>query len=230
MRFGVVTLFPEMFAAVTDFGVSGRAFREGLAFLETVSPRDFTSDRHRTVDDRPYGGGQGMLMLADPLLQATRQLQGGEEFTVGGRRPKTVYFSPRGRRMTHQLIAENATAGSLVMVCGRYEGVDQRFIDLAVDEEWSMGDFVVSGGEYAALAAIDAITRLLPGALGHQNSAVDDSFVNGLLEGPQYTRPEVFEGVQVPEVLLSGDHARILAWRKAKSLELTRRLRPDLLD
>lgn len=230
MWFGVVTLFPEMFSAVTGCGVSGRAFRNDIVQLVTASPRDYAENRYGTVDDRPYGGGAGMLMMAGPLKAATERLHEQSAVVVASsRKLKTVYFSPQGRRLTQDMLESESRTDGLVFVCGRYEGVDQRFIESCVDEEWSLGDFVLSGGEFAALAVIDALTRLQPGALGHADSAPNDSFGNGLLEGPQYTRPETFEGRQVPEVLLSGDHARIAAWRRNKSVETTRSRRPDLI-
>ena len=224
MRFGVVTVFPEMFAALTDYGVSGRAVRTGLVQVELWNPRDFTRDRHRSVDDRPYGGGPGMVMMAPPLCAAIRAAR-----AALGVAAKVVYLSPQGTRLTQRRIeAMVADAAPLVLVAGRYEGVDERVIEAEVDEELSLGDYVLSGGELAAMAVMDAAIRLLPGALGHEESALQDSFAGGVLDCPHYTRPEVFEGRAVPEVLLSGDHARIARWRHEQALARTRARRPDL--
>jgi len=221
---GVITLFPEMFAAVTEYGVTGRAFRDGLARMRFWNPRDYTHDRHRTVDDRPYGGGPGMLMKVEPLrdaLQAARAAM-GEGATV-------VYLSPQGRRLDQQGVLELAARAPLVLLCGRYEGVDERLVEQEVDEEWSLGDFVLSGGELAAMALVDAVLRTVPGVLGHANSAGEDSFADGLLDCPHYTRPEELAGTRVPEVLLSGDHERIRRWRRQQALGRTWLRRPDLL-
>jgi tRNA (guanine37-N1)-methyltransferase len=223
-RFGVVTIFPEMLDPLVDFGVSGRALREGVARLETWNPRDFTEDRHRTVDERPYGGGPGMVMSAPPLCAAIRAAR-----AALGEDTRVVYLSPQGRGLTQARAAEFAdSAAPLLLVAGRYEGIDERVIALEVDEELSIGDYVLSGGELAAMVVLDAVIRLLPGALGHGESAVQDSFSEGLLDCPHYTRPEVFEGLQVPEVLLSGDHERIRRWRREQAEERTRQRRPDL--
>ena len=223
-RFGVVTIFPEMLDPLIDFGVSGRALREGVARLETWNPRDFTRDRHRTVDERPYGGGPGMVMAAPPLCAAIRASRAalGEETRV-------VFLSPQGRPLTQARVAEFAASDRpLVLVAGRYEGIDERVVALEVDEELSLGDYVLSGGELAAMVVLDAVIRLLPGALGHGESALQDSFSEGLLDCPHYTRPEVFEGLPVPEVLLSGDHERIRRWRREQAEQRTRQRRPDL--
>lgn len=223
-RFGVVTIFPEMLDPLIDFGVSGRALREGVARLETWNPRDFTRDRHRTVDERPYGGGPGMVMAAPPLCAAIRAARAalGEDTFV-------VFLSPQGRRLTQARVAEFAASDRpLVLVSGRYEGIDERVVALEVDEELSLGDYVLSGGELAAMVVLDAVIRLLPGALGHGESALQDSFSEGLLDCPHYTRPEVFEGLPVPEVLLSGDHERIRRWRREQAEQRTRQRRPDL--
>ena len=225
MQFGVVTVFPEMFAALTDYGVSGRAVRTGLVQVELWNPRDFTRDRHRSVDDRPYGGGPGMVMMAPPLCAAIRAAR-----AALGVAARVVYLSPQGTRLTQRRIeATVADAVPLVLVAGRYEGVDERVIAAEVDEELSLGDYVLSGGELAAMALMDAAIRLLPGALGHEESALQDSFADGVLDCPHYTRPEVFEGRAVPEVLLSGDHARIARWRREQALARTRVRRPDLV-
>jgi tRNA (guanine37-N1)-methyltransferase len=226
IRFDVVTLFPEMFAAVSESGISSRARAAGLWSLRLWNPRDFTADRHRAVDDRPYGGGPGMVMLAEPLekaLDAVRDAGGG----------KVVYLSPQGRKLDHEAVMELAGRTAITLLCGRYEGVDERLIARRVDEELSVGDFVLSGGELAAMALIDAVVRQLPGALGDAQSAVEESFAAGLLDCPQYTRPEVWpegeNGLRVPEVLLSGHHDNIRRWRLKQSLGRTWLKRPDLL-
>jgi tRNA (guanine37-N1)-methyltransferase len=225
MQIALVSLFPEMFAAVSDHGVTGRAVRQGLLELSHRNPRDFTSDRHRTVDDRPYGGGPGMVMMIDPLQQAiaaARAALGGDA--------KVIFLSPQGRRFDHRVALELAREPALVLIAGRYEGVDERLLQAEVDEELSIGDYVLSGGELAAMVVIDAITRQLPGALGHELSAQEDSFADGLLDCPHYTRPEVYQGRQVPEVLLSGNHEEIRRWRLKQALGRTRERRPDLLE
>ncbi len=226
IRFDVVTLFPEMFAAVTHSGIPSRAMEAGLWSLGLWNPRDFTTDNHRTVDDRPYGGGPGMLMLAGPLdrtLDAVREAGGG----------KVVYLSPQGRKLDHGKVMELAGRQAVTLLCGRYEGVDERLLRRRVDEELSIGDYVLSGGELAAMAVIDAVVRQLPGALGDGQSAVQESFVEGLLDCPQYTRPETWPeggaGERVPEVLLSGHHENIRRWRLKQALGRTWRRRPDLL-
>ena len=223
-RFGIVTIFPEMFDALTGFGVAGRAIREGLAELRLWNPRDYTRDRHRSVDDRPYGGGPGMVMMAEPLCAAIREAR-----AAAGPGARVIHLSPAGRVLTQACAAELAQdAAAVVLVAGRYEGIDERVIESEVDEELSIGDYVLSGGELAAMVVMDAVIRLLPGALGHEQSAEQDSFADGLLDCPHYTRPEVFEGRAVPEVLLSGDHARIARWRREQSVARTRARRPDL--
>lgn len=227
-RFDVVTLFPEMFAALSDFGISRRAAARDLWQLACWNPRDFTQDAHRTVDDRPYGGGPGMVMLADPLSQAiaAARLAQEREAGAGGR---VVYLSPQGQPLDHAGVVRLAQEPSLTLLCGRYEGIDQRLIDAEVDEEVSVGDFVVSGGELPAMLLMDAIIRLLPGALNDADSAEEDSFATGLLDCPHYTRPEVLAGHAVPGVLLSGNHADIRRWRLKQSLGRTWLRRPDLL-
>ena len=232
MRFDAISLFPEMFDAVLDHGITRRALDRGLYRFNAWNPRDFTSDPHRTVDDRPYGGGPGMLMRAEPLDQAISAIEtelASEELT-----PWVLHFSPRGRPLTHQRVMELKDAAlsqnrALVLLCGRYEGIDERLLQRRVDEEISLGDFVLSGGELPALALMDAIIRQLPGALNDADSAVEESFAGGLLDCPHYTRPEVWQGLAVPEVLKGGHHAAIAAWRLQRSLELTRRHRPDML-
>ena len=222
IRFDVVTLFPEMFAALTHSGISGRALDTGLWSLGLWNPRDFTRDNYRTVDDRPYGGGPGMLMLAEPLekaLDAAKEAGGG----------KVIYLSPQGRKLDHAKVMELAGRSAVTLLCGRYEGVDERLIRRRVDEELSLGDYVLSGGELAAMAVIDAVVRQIPGALGCEQSAAEESFANGLLDCPQYTRPEAYEGENVPEVLLSGHHENIRRWRLKQALGRTWLRRPDLL-
>jgi len=225
MQIAVVSLFPEMFAAVSDHGVTGRAMEQGLVTLHQLNPRDYTVDNHRTVDDRPYGGGPGMLMKIDPLQQA---IAAGREAVGEGAR--VVYLSPQGQRFDHGRAMELAQESALVLVAGRYEGVDERLIAAEVDEELSIGDYVLSGGELAAMVVIDAVTRQLPGVLGHELSAQEDSYANGLLDCPHYTRPEDYAGQKVPAVLLSGDHERIRRWRLQQALGRTLERRPDLLS
>ncbi len=232
MRFDVISLFPEMFAAITDCGITGRACRQDIYSLHVTNPRDFTQDVHKSVDDRPYGGGPGMVMLAEPLAQAIRQVRQMQQ--EEGLQPHVIHLSPRGKPLTHEKVMQLAGKQGLILLASRYEGVDQRLLDTLVDEEISIGDYVLSGGELPAMTLIDAIVRQLPGALGDADSATEDSFVNGLLDYPHYTRPEVLylgggEGLVVPEVLKSGNHAKIKAWRLKQSLALTRAKRPDLL-
>ncbi|KIO36147.1 tRNA (guanosine(37)-N1)-methyltransferase TrmD [Shewanella sp. cp20] len=225
MWLGVVTLFPEMFRAVTDFGVTGRAVSNGLLELQTWNPRDFTHDRHRTVDDRPYGGGPGMLMMVQPLRDAIHAAK-----AAAGDEAKVIYLSPQGRKLTQQGVEELAKSERLILVCGRYEGIDERIIQTEVDEEWSIGDYVLSGGELPAMTLIDSVSRLVPGVLGKQASAEQDSFSDGLLDCPHYTRPESLDGIDVPAVLLSGNHENIRRWRLQQSLGRTLLRRPELFE
>ena len=225
MWIGAVSLFPDMFSAVTDYGITGRAVREGLLTFNSWNPRDFTHDRHRTVDDRPYGGGPGMLMKIQPLRDAIHAAR-----TSAPGKACVVYLSPQGERLDQSVVESLAAEQQLILVAGRYEGVDERLIAAEVDREVSLGDFVLSGGELAAMAVIDAVTRLIPGALGHAQSAEQDSFADGLLDCPHYTRPEVYEGQAVPEVLLGGHHEQIRRWRLKESLRRTSERRPDLLE
>ena len=223
IRFDVITLFPEMFAAITQGGITSRALQAGLWQLATWNPRDFTTDNDRTVDDRPYGGGPGMVMLAEPLekaLDAARAAGGG----------RVVYLSPQGRKLEQGRVMELSKEASLTLLCGRYEGVDERLLERRVDEELSLGDFVISGGELAAMALIDACVRQLPGALGDERSALEGSFAEGLLDCPHFTRPELYEGRRVPAVLLSGHHAEIGRWRLKQALGRTWLRRPELLQ
>lgn len=228
LNIAVVTLFPEMLAAVRDYGVTGRAVENGLLSIEVVNPRDFTADAHRTVDDRPYGGGPGMVMMVQPLQDAVAE---AIQCLPGGK-TRVVYLSPQGRRLNQARVGRLAQAAEqgLILVAGRYEGVDERFINTCVDEECSIGDYVLSGGELPAMVLIDAMARTLPGVLGHEDSAAADSFAGGLLDYPHYTRPENLDGQSVPEVLLSGDHERIRRWRLQQALGRTWLRRPDLLD
>lgn len=229
MKFEIVTLFPEMFSAITDYGVTGRAVKNGLIELGYTNPRDFTQDLHRTVDDRPYGGGPGMLMLVEPLLAAIASAK-GRLASAGVESPKVVYVSPQGRPFNQAAAQGFSRQQGMVFLCGRYEGIDERVIEMAVDEEWSIGDYVLSGGELPVMSIIDATARLLPGVLGHKDSAVEDSFFHGLLDCPHYTRPEVYDERPVPKVLLSGHHGEIRRWRLKQSLGRTWERRPDLLQ
>jgi tRNA (guanine37-N1)-methyltransferase len=223
VRIDVITLFPEMVEQVIKYGVVGRAADQNLLDLECWNPRDYTADKHRTVDDRPYGGGPGMLMKVQPLedtIQAVRQKNPQAQL---------VYLSPQGKPVDQDMLAKQVDAGSVIFLCGRYEGIDERLVQQEVDQEWSIGDYVISGGELAAMVCIDAMTRLLPGALGHEQSAQQDSFSDGLLDYPHYTRPEEYKGIKVPEVLMNGNHRHIEDWRERQSLGRTWQRRPDLL-
>jgi len=227
LKFDLVTLFPEMFTAITGYGITSRALQQDIYAVRLWNPRDFTTDNHKTVDDRPYGGGPGMVMLTEPLqqaIQAARSAQAAENVATW-----VIHLSPAGRPLTHEKVMQLSKKPGLVLIASRYEGVDQRLLDAEVDEEISIGDYVLSGGELPAMALIDAIVRQLPGSLGDSDSAIEDSFVDGLLDCPHYTRPEQYNGVKVPEVLLSGNHAKIKQWRLKMSLHRTRDQRPDLL-
>ena len=231
MQLGIVTLFPEMFTAVTESGISGRAIRSGLMNLEYFNPRDYTSDKHRTVDDKPFGGGPGMLMKTEPLVAAINAAkQFVSERQTGVENIKVIYLSPQGKTLKQDSIIDLAQRKSMVLLCGRYQGIDNRVLENEIDEEWSLGDFVISGGELAAMTLVDAMTRLQPGALGDEGSALEDSFSNGLLHSPEYTRPQSFDGNEGPAVLLSGDHEAIRRWRLKQSLGMTWLKRPDLLS
>jgi tRNA (guanine37-N1)-methyltransferase len=228
MQFDVVTLFPEMFRALTDWGITSRAAKQQRYTLRTWNPRDFTTDNYRTIDDRPYGGGPGMVMLAKPLEAAIGAAQAAQaEQGVGA--PRVLLMSPQGKPLTHERAVQFAQEPGFVILCGRYEAIDQRLIDRHVDEEVSLGDFVLSGGELPAMALMDAVVRLLPGVLNDALSAVQDSFVDGLLDCPHYTRPEEYEGERVPDVLLGGHHAEIEQWRRREALRNTLSKRPDLI-
>jgi tRNA (guanine37-N1)-methyltransferase len=224
MRAGIVTLFPDMFAALSEFGVSSRAIRDGLAELSFWNPRDYSIDKHKTVDDRPYGGGPGMLMKTGPLEGA---INAAKQHLPGA---SVLYLTPQGKPLEQSAVNQLARRDSLILLCGRYEGIDERVIETQVDEEYSLGDYVLSGGELAAMVCLDAIIRLQPGALGHEESAGQDSFMNGLLDCPHYTRPEEFAGKVVPPVLLSGDHEAIRKWRLKQSLGRTWERRPELIE
>ncbi|MFQ5469552.1 MAG: tRNA (guanosine(37)-N1)-methyltransferase TrmD [Gammaproteobacteria bacterium] len=226
MRINVITLFPQMFDALTENGITGRAIERGLLQLELTNPRDFTRDVHRTVDDRPYGGGPGMVMMYQPLHEAITHVR-----SVLNKPCRVIYLSPQGRRLSQAVIDEFITdAKDLVFVAGRYEGIDERLVFADIDEELSIGDYVLSGGELAAMVVIDAITRQIPSALGHEESANQDSFINGLLDYPHYTRPEEVDGIQIPPVLISGDHEKIRRWRLKNALGKTWLKRRDLLE
>lgn len=225
MWIGVISLFPEMFRAITEHGVTGRAVKSGLLQIECWNPREFTHDKHRTVDDRPYGGGPGMLMMVQPLRDAIHAAK-----QAAGDGAKVIYLSPQGRKLTQAGVTELATNQKLILVAGRYEGIDERVIQTEVDEEWSIGDYVLSGGELPAMTLIDAVSRLVPGVLGDQASAEQDSFTDGLLDHPHYTRPEVLEGLAVPEALTSGNHEVIRRWRLKQSLGRTWQRRPELIN
>lgn len=224
MRFDVVTLFAQMFSSLTEYGVTRRAFENQRYEINFWNPRDYTHDRHKTVDDRPYGGGPGMVMLYQPLKDSFAALQ-----TALGKKPYVIYLSPQGKPLTQSKVVELAQMEQITLLCGRYEGIDERVIETFVDEEISIGDFIVSGGELPAMMLMDAVIRTLPGVLNHELSAEQDSFSDGLLDCPHYTRPEEIDGMQVPKVLLEGNHAKIAEWRKQQQLERTKARRPDLL-
>ena len=224
MRVDVITLFPELVQQVASCGVVGRAAQQGLLELHCWNPREYTLDRHRSVDDRPYGGGPGMLMKVQPLQDAIAAARQQNP------QARLVYLSPQGRLLKQRMLAEEAARGSVILLCGRYEGIDERLIQREVDEEWSLGDYVISGGELAAMVCIDAMTRLLPGALGDDESAQQDSFSEGLLDCPHYTRPEEYRGDRVPQVLMNGNHRDIVTWREQQALGRTWQRRPDLLQ
>ncbi len=224
MRFDIVTVMPGMFNAIKEYGVSSRAVEQGTIQIECHNPREHTTDRHNTVDDRPYGGGPGMVMKAEPLLASIQKVKA--QAAAG---TKVAYLSPQGKTLTQADACELAQRPGMILLAGRYEGVDERLIDAVVDEEWSIGDYVLSGGELGAMVLIDAVARMVPGVLGHEQSAQQDSFMDGLLDCPHYTRPEVFEGKAVPKVLLSGNHKAIAEWRRMQALGRTQARRPELI-
>lgn len=224
LQFGVITLFPEMFRAITDYGITGRAIADERMSLQCWNPRDYTQDRHRTVDDKPYGGGPGMVMLMEPLRSAIRDARKALP------EAKVLYCSPQGRRLDQAGVEMLAARQQLILVAGRYEGIDERLLATDIDEEWSIGDYVLSGGELPGMVMIDALARCQPGVVGDADSVAADSFATGLLDYPHYTRPEVMDGQAVPEVLLSGDHERIRRWRLKQALGRTWLRRPDLIQ
>ncbi|MGK2946020.1 MAG: tRNA (guanosine(37)-N1)-methyltransferase TrmD [Candidatus Malihini olakiniferum] len=224
MWIGVISLFPNMFHAIVNYGVTGRAVKNSLLNIQCWNPRDFTYDKRRTVDDRPYGGGPGMLMMAQPLWDAIHEAKIAAGDGVG-----VIYLSPQGRTLDQQGVRQLATHQKLILVCGRYQGIDDRVIRNEIDEEWSIGDYVLSGGELPAMVVIDSVSRLIPGVLGHASSAEEDSFADGLLDCPHFTRPTMLENMEVPLVLLSGNHVEIRRWRLKQSLGRTWLKRPELL-
>jgi tRNA (guanine37-N1)-methyltransferase len=222
MRFNVITLFPEMFSAIKDEGVISRGIKKSLLSVNTYQLRDFSDNKHRNIDDKPYGGGAGMVMQVKPIRDCINKIKQDKPKT------KVIYLSPQGKKLTHKLAKELSTLGSITLLCGRYEGVDERVIKNDIDIEVSIGDYVISGGELAAMVLIDAVSRQIPGVLGNQES-LNDSFANGLLDYPHYTRPEVIDGQSVPEVLLSGHQANIDAWRQSQAIQNTQKKRKDLV-
>lgn len=223
MWFYVITIFPEMFYAITNYGVTGKAIHKKIINIQLFNPRDFTDNKYKSVDDRPYGGGPGMLMSVKPLYSAIQHAKDLSKTAV------VIYLSPQGRRLNQKKILEIVKKKKIIFVCGRYEGIDQRIIDNQVDEEWSIGDYILTGGELAAMVAIDSISRFIPGVIKKKQSVQEDSFFNDLLDYPHYTRPQVIKNMKVPEILLSGNHDKIRLWRLKKSLEKTWTKRPDLL-
>jgi tRNA (guanine37-N1)-methyltransferase len=226
--FAVITLFPEMFAALRDHGVCGRALARQQASLLCINPRDFTEDNYRRIDDRPFGGGPGMVMMAEPLARAIRHAR-GQAVAAGCQRPLVVYLSPQGQTFREAAVAGFQAHDALILLCGRYEGVDERLLAHYVDQEWSIGDYVLTGGELPAMVMMDSLIRRIPAVMGDDQSAEQDSFVDGLLDCPHYTRPEVFEGQEVPAVLRSGHHAAIAQWRFVQRYQRTQQRRPDLV-
>lgn len=229
MHFGIISLFPSMFQAL-QYGIVGRALENRLVSIELWNPRDYTLDKHRNVDDRPYGGGPGMVMMVQPLQAAIQAAKASLSVLSPSAKTKVIYLSPQGQQFNQAAASQMASENKIIFVAGRYEGVDERLIETEIDEQWSIGDYVLSGGELAAMIMIDAIVRLLPGALGHNESALQDSFSNDLLDCPHYTRPEVINGLAVPEVLLNGNHEAIKRWRLKQALAKTWKNRPDLLQ
>ncbi len=230
MWIGVISLFPEMFKAVSEFGVTGRAIKHDLLNIQCWNPRDFTFDKHKTVDDRPYGGGPGMLMMVQPLRDAIKSAKEAVPADSAKNGVKVIYLSPQGRKLDQAGVEALAKNQNLILVCGRYEGIDERLIEAEIDEEWSIGDYVLTGGELPAMVLIDSVARFIPGVLGKQASAQEDSFAQGLLDCPHYTRPEILENKPVPPVLMSGNHEEIRKWRLKQSLKRTWERRPELLE
>lgn len=229
MRFDVITLFPDMFDAIRQYGVTGKAMENGLVELNCWNPREYTQDKRSTVDDRPFGGGPGMVMMVQPLREAINKAKATAKAATSAD-SHVIYLSPQGRKLDYDGLKTLSTKKSLVLLTGRYEGIDERIIETDVDEEWSIGDYVLTGGELPAMVIIDALTRLIPGALGHEDAAVQDSFVDGILDCPHYSRPVDIDGQAVPEVLLSGNHKLIEQWRRKQALGRTWLKRPDLLE
>ncbi len=225
--FGIISLFPDMFDAIFNYGITSRAVKQGLVETHICNPRAFTSDRHRTVDDRPYGGGPGMLMKMQPLVDAITSTK--KAASEAGIEAKVIYLSPQGKPLKQPHVEQMAKQPGLILLAGRYEGIDERLITQQVDEQWSIGDYVLSGGELPAMVLMDAVIRQIPGALGHEQSAQQDSFSQGLLDYPHYTRPEQYQGMKVPEVLLSGHHEQIAKWRLKQALGRTWLTRPELI-
>ncbi len=233
MWIGVISLFPEMFKAVSEYGVTGRAVKHDLLEIQYWNPRDFTLDKHKTVDDRPYGGGPGMLMMVQPLrdaIKAAKKIAQSKSNPDNSPVTKVIYLSPQGRKLDQKGVEALAQNQNLILVCGRYEGIDERLIETEIDEEWSIGDYVLTGGELPAMVLIDAVARFIPNVLGKLESAQEDSFAQGLLDCPHYTRPEILENLAVPPILISGNHAEIRKWRLQQSLERTWLRRPELLE
>tara|TARA_S200000501_G_C20827184_1_gene745490 strand:+ start:225 stop:992 length:768 start_codon:yes stop_codon:yes gene_type:complete len=228
MQFDVITLFPEMFSALTSFGVTGRAFEKKVCEINLWNPRDFVNNKHRSVDDRPYGGGPGMVMLSEPIEMAIKAAKDRHK-KLGLLKTMSIFLSPHGLKLEQNKIKSLLSEKGLVLLCGRYEGVDQRLLDLYIDQEISVGDFVVSGGELPAMTLMDALIRQIPGSLNDAKSKDEESFENGLLDFPQYTRPLVYKGLDVPEELLSGNHRKIKIWRRKRSLEYTQKKRPEMI-
>jgi len=226
MRFDIITVFPDLFSGVLDCGILRRARQAGLVDIRIVNLRDFTTDRHKSVDDRPYGGGEGMVLMPGPLFEAVEFCR-NRESSPGS---QVVLTTPQGKIWTQEMAVQFSGIAHTILICGRYEGIDQRVVDGIVDREVSIGDFILTGGEIAAMVVLDSVVRLLPGALGNMDSTVNESFSSGLLDYPQYTRPAEFRGLPVPEVLLSGDHARIDSWRKERALERTIQNRPEMMN
>jgi len=224
LKIKILTIFPEMFESVMNASILGRAREQGLIEVECIDIRPFSDRKHKNTDDYPFGGGAGMVMLAQPIMDAMKAAMGGN---FHGKR---IYMGPRGTTLTTAKARELATEEELILLCGHYEGVDQRALDACIDEEISIGDYILTGGELAAMVLMDCVARFIPGVLGSAESPEEESFSDGLLEYPQYTRPRELNGMEVPEVLLSGDHARIKAWRRQESLRATKRFRPDLLE
>ena len=229
MRIDILTLFPSMFKGIFDESIIKRARKSGKVKIKVYNLRDWTKDKHRKVDDRPYGGGPGMVICAQPVFDAVKELRRGYRLQATGYKPKTILMCPQGKTLNQKIAKRLAKHRHLILICGHYEGIDERVRQQLIDEEISIGDYVLTGGEIPAMVLVDAVARLIPGVLGHKDSSKNESFLAGLLEYPQYTRPAVYKGLKVPQVLLSGNHKKIQAWRKKQSLKITGQKRPDLL-